>query len=201
VVLDAAGDLYGTTYAGGGSATQNGVVFELTPDGGGKWTERVLYAFQNGATDGANPASALVFDNEGNLYGTTVFGYEAVGINNGVVFELSPEPGGQWKENIVYGFCALPNLCPDGSTPYAAVVFDKTGNLYGTATVAGGGGSGVVFALTPGLPGGLWSESPIFAFQGGGLPASGLVMDAAGNLYGVSGGGTNATGMVFEVTP
>jgi uncharacterized repeat protein (TIGR03803 family) len=199
VILDSAGNLYGTTYLGGGSASSNGVVFELSPNNGGQWTEKVIYAFQNGAADGASPESALVFDNAGNLYGTTVFGYEAVGINNGIVFQLSPEPGGKWKENIVYGFCALSNGCPDGSSPHAAVVFDKAGNLYGTGTL-GGDSYGVVFALTPGLPGGLWSESPIYTFQGA-EPTSGLVIDAEGNLYGVSGGGSNLTGMVFKVTP
>ena len=76
---------------------------------------------------------------------------------------------------------------------------DKDGNLYGTAT-GGGNSYGVVFALTPGVPGGLWSESPLYSFQGG-LPTSGLVMDADGTLYGVAGGGTNAAGIVFKVAP
>jgi uncharacterized repeat protein (TIGR03803 family) len=200
VVLDAADNLYGTTYFGGGSSVSNGLVFELSPGNSGTWTEKVLYRFQGGSTDGANPASALVFDTSGNLYGTTVFGYEAVGINNGVVFKLSPESGGQWKETIVYGFCGLPNFCPDGSTSYASVIFDKAGNLYGTATEGGSYGQGVVFALAPGPRGGLWSLSPLYSFQGG-LPSSGVVMDATGNLFGVAGGGTNGAGLVFEVTP
>jgi uncharacterized repeat protein (TIGR03803 family) len=101
VVLDAAGNLYGTTSSGGGDAGSFGVAFELSPDNSGTWTERILHAFQGGSTDGGNPASALVFDSSGNLFGTTVDGYRAVGSNNGVVFELSPEAGGQWKETIV----------------------------------------------------------------------------------------------------
>ena len=207
VVVDSAGDLYGTTFFGGGNGVEFGIVFELSPGSGSQWTEKVLYAFQGGSTDGANPNAGVILDSAGSLYGTTEFGYEAVGINNGVVFELS-SAGGQWREAVIYGFCALPlpGGCPDGANPYAPVVFDKAGNLYGTTTLGGLYGTfGTVFAITPGTPGGLWAETALYSFQGaptdGGNPSFGLLIDTAGNLYGVAGGGTNGTGVIFEVRP
>ena len=105
------------------------------------WTETTLYAF-NG-NDGGQPNGGLVSDSEGNLYGTTAAGGEQY---SGVVFKLTPEG----KETVLHGFCWQDN-CTDGQQPYAGLIFDQKGNLYGT-TIYGGAGiyrGGVVFRLTP----------------------------------------------------
>src|SRR5579859_4853818 len=98
LMMDAAGNLYGTTFVGGANGA--GEVFELSPSAGGGWTESVLYSFTGGA-DGANPYLAdVIFDAAGNLYGTTVGG----GAHNlGVVFELTPTSGG-WSKSVLYSF-------------------------------------------------------------------------------------------------
>jgi uncharacterized repeat protein (TIGR03803 family) len=208
VVLDSSGNLYGTTFLGGTSPSLNldGTVFELSPGEGGQWVETVLYNFQGGSRDGSNPVAGVILDKSGNLYGTTEYGYEAVGINNGIVFQLVHESGSQWKENVLYGFCASPNYCADGASPYAALVFDKAGNLYGTTFLGGAFQTfGVVFGLTPGAAGSMWNEVPLYSFEGapldGGNPVASLVIDAAGNLYGTAGGSVNGNGIVFEVVP
>jgi len=138
LISDAAGDLYGTTYYGGANGL--GSVFKLTQGSSGKWSESVLYSFKTG-TDGNSPTSTLVFDGQGNLYGTTSAGGDANG--DGTVFKLTPTSG-KWKESVVYRF----KNSPDGANPYYGLVFDKAGNLYGT-TAIGGVGAGVVFEITP----------------------------------------------------
>jgi len=138
LISDAAGDLYGTTYYGGANGL--GSVFKLTQGSSGKWSESVLYSFKTG-TDGNSPTSTLVFDGQGNLYGTTSAGGDANG--DGTVFKLTPISG-KWKESVVYRF----KNSPDGANPYYGLVFDKAGNLYGT-TAIGGVGAGVVFEITP----------------------------------------------------
>jgi len=204
VVFDGAGNLYGTTYSGGGNPAQFGVVYELTPTNGGQWTETVLYKFQDGSLDGSNPRSELILDSAGNLYGTTNYGYVTASSGNlGVVFELVHHSG-QWQERVIYAFSG-----PDGMSPFTPLVIDKAGNLYGTTGFGGalgsGGGFGVVYALTPGFSDSLWLGVPLHTFldQGdGAYPASGLVMDASGNLYGVGNlGEPNQAAVVFEVTP
>src|SRR5271166_461610 len=91
-------------------------------------TEKVLYSFQ-GTPDGANPSyGSLIFDAAGNLYGTTAAGGAH---GDGTVFELSPGAGGTWTETVLYNFCSASN-CADGAGPYAGLIFDATGNLYGT---------------------------------------------------------------------
>src|ERR1035441_2481606 len=106
LVFDAAGNLYGTTSAGGVYTSCSsgsggcGTVFELTPTAGGGWTEKVLHSFGNGA-DGTNPQASLIFDAAGNLYGTTVNGGAYTSCNSigcGTVFELTPTAGGGWTE-------------------------------------------------------------------------------------------------------
>jgi uncharacterized repeat protein (TIGR03803 family) len=199
VIADKNGNLYGTTLFGG--AYGAGIVFELIPPStnGGKWTESILWSFGSG-TDGLDPASGLIMDNSGNLYGTTQVG----GTNGpGTVFELSPPstPGGAWTESVLWNF----GNHSDGANPDAGVILDGGGNLYGTAG-GGANGGGIVFELTPpAMPGGSWSESVLWDFgsgsDGAGLNA-GVVMDASGNLYGTTvGGGTNAQGTVFELMP
>jgi uncharacterized repeat protein (TIGR03803 family) len=138
LISDAAGSLYGTTYYGG--ANGMGSVFKLT-NSNGKFKESVLYSFKTG-TDGNSPTSTLVFDAQGNLYGTTSAGGDTNG--DGTVFKLTPTSGGKWKESVVHRF----KNNPDGANSYYGMTLDKAGNLYGT-TAIGGVGSGVVFELTP----------------------------------------------------
>jgi len=202
VVADSLGNLYGTTFQGG--TAQQGSVYKLTPTGTGTYTETVLYSFQGG-TDGSNPEDSLVLDAAGNLYGTTFFG--GTGFGGGTVFELTAS-GGNWTEKILYSFQGG----TDGLTPESNVIFDAAGNLYGT-TVMGGGlgnssGDGTVYELSPNSSGG-WTETIIHAFSGGtdgANPYRGLVLDSAGNLYGVletGGTGCNSVGcgIVFEFSP
>jgi uncharacterized repeat protein (TIGR03803 family) len=217
LVMDSAGNFYGTTEAGGSSSancfTENdqpsgcGTVFELSPSSGGSWKESVLYSFAGGTADGASPTAPLIFDSAGNLYSTTLGG----GIKGcrshrqifgcGTVFELSPSSGGSWSETILYQFT---DKTGDGGLPQAGVIFDSFGNLYGTTTIGGATLYGTVFELSPNSAGG-WTETIVHSFgsAGDGLtPYAGLIRDAAGNLYGTTvGGGATNSGTVFEITP
>lgn len=206
LVADSAGNLYGTT-GDGGSTTQPGygVIFKLSPNGTGGWTETVLHRF-TGGKDGANPYGNLIFDSAGNLYGTAHGGGIATcGGGCGVAFELSPTTTGSWKETVVHEFKGG----VDGEHPSAALVFDSAGNLYGTATQGGSKNSGIVFRLS--LSAGVWQKTLLYAFKGsvdGAFPASALVFDSSGNVYGTTTGGgfTNGCGfagcgVVFELSP
>jgi len=211
LILDSAGNLYGTSVLGGNGCPTNpsgcGVVFELSPEGGGGWTQTVLYSFSSVVT-GANPILApLVFDSAGNLYGTTDYGGSD---NVGVVFELSPS-GSSWTQavlnSMVYGGAG-------GKQPEAGLILDAQGNLYGTTTSGGRynrkrcptrfGGCGVVFELTP-SQGGTWTETVLHTFKGsldGGIPQAAPILDAQGNLYGTTAvGGANNSGIVWKLTP
>lgn len=194
LVLDADGNLYGTTYYGG--AYDSGIVFKLAPGPKGVWTETILHSFGKG-TDGALPVVAgLVFDTAGNLYGTT----EAGGVYGvGAVFRLTPGADGSWKESVLHSF--NPNG-KDGVYPEAGLTFDAAGNLYST-TASGGAYNyyGTVFELSP-RAGGQWTEKVIYSFNGadGGYPQAGLIFDAAGNLYGTTfSGGVYSYGTVFQL--
>src|SRR5579872_889596 len=205
LVADSAGNLYGTAYSGG--ALGRGTVYEFTPPPtpGGAWTETTIYTF-HGQPDGSNPNGGLVLDKVGDLYGTTQIG----GImGSGTVFELSPpsEPGGAWTETILYAFPGFPG---DGGNPFAPVIIDTAGNLYGTTNGGGTGtfgAKGTAFELSPpSQPGGNWTESILYnfgAFQAdGGLPEAALTFDFAGNLYGTTvAGGTSDSGTVFQLAP
>jgi uncharacterized repeat protein (TIGR03803 family) len=192
LIFDAAGNLYGTTEGGGDF--DSGTVFELTPEKGGSWTEKVLHSFNSNTKDGYNPYANLIFDAAGNLYGTTcgggVYGY-------GTVFELMPKAGGRWAEKVLHSFNNH-----NGACSYAGLIFDNFGNLYGTVYAGGPKGGGAVFELTPN-GNGRWIEKVVYAFKfnenGGGYPEGGLIFDAAGNLYGATRNSSN--GMVFELTP
>jgi uncharacterized repeat protein (TIGR03803 family) len=202
LIFDGAGNLYGTTEAGGrGSCNwQNpgcGTIFELTPNADGSWKEKILHRF-SGGYDGAGAEGALTFDASGNLYGTTLSG-GARGYGN--VFELTPNADGSWKERVLHQFTGG----RDGANPYSGVIFDAAGNLYG-ATSAGGAHRhyGNVFKLTPNADG-RWKENVLHQFTGGkdgGSPYGGLIFDGAGNLYGTARvGGKRGNGVVFEITP
>jgi uncharacterized repeat protein (TIGR03803 family) len=192
VIIDAKGDLYGTTFAGG--AADTGTVYRVTKAG----KESVLYSFAGG-TDGANPIAGLAMDAAGDVYGTTTAG-GAYGY--GTVFKVTrPTKQGQpWTESILYSFNDT-----DGQVPVAGVTLGKRGNLYGTASVGGAYGYGTVFELQHSESG--WTEKIIYTFQmqnDGGTPYGGLTMDASGNLYGTAtngGDGSSGGGTVFELTP
>jgi uncharacterized repeat protein (TIGR03803 family) len=203
LIFDQAGNLYGTTFLGG--AYGSGTLFQLVPNADGSWTESVLHSFcsRTNCGDEDQPFAGLVFDLAGNLYGTTLFGGA---LNKGTVFKLAPNADGSWRESVLHSFCSRTN-CVDGWRPYAGLVFDQAGNLYGT-TLFGGvpkcsddRGCGVVFKLTPNSKGG-WNERVLhtFADHPGANPLAGVIFDAAGDLYGTSSGDTTF-GSVFEIAP
>jgi uncharacterized repeat protein (TIGR03803 family) len=156
LILDAAGNLYGTTVDGGNTASCDsdgcGTVFELTPKAGGGWRETVLHRFASGTKDGHFPHAGVVFDASGNLYGTTAFGGSGPCTDGcGTVFELTPQKSGGWTEKLLHSFTGK-----DGRYAEAALVFDASGNLYGTTPVGGAYGYGTVFELTR-KSGGTWA--------------------------------------------
>jgi uncharacterized repeat protein (TIGR03803 family) len=195
LTFDSAGNAYGTTAAGGDF--DFGTVFMLTPSG----QQTVLYSFTGGG-DGLDPHGGVTLDSVGNLYGTTVaggFGGFCAGDGCGVVFELSPSNGG-WTETTLYSFQGL----NDGFGPGGGLVFDSAGNLFGTAPDGGLHSAGVVFELSPTIHG--WRQRVIHPFTGGKDGAVGslglLLLDTAGNLYGVTElGGTNGAGAVYKLSP
>jgi len=196
---DAAGNLYGTTCAGG--TYNDGTVFELKPTVGGGWTEKVLHNFNNNGADGYLPEAGLTFDAAGNLYGTTLMGGT---YNYGTVFELIPSPNaaGGWTEKVLHNFN---KNGADGYEPWASLIFDAVGNLYGTSGAGGTYNDGTVFRLRP-TPGGGWTEQVLHSFNWNGTdgyePFASLILDAAGNLYGMTFyGGHYGVGTVFELTP
>ena len=205
LVVGADGNVYGTTSQGGMNG--RGTVFELTHSANG-WTETTLYSFGATQTDGTAPGCTMVFDEEGNLYGTTETGglYGA-----GTVFELL-RSGSNWTEEILYNFSDM----PDGAWPLGPLTFDSQGNLYGTTN--GGGirttdciinrfdGCGTVFELA--RVDDVWTENQLYAFQGsptdGQWPSTGVIFDTSGNLFGttVNGGcGKVYCGIAFELSP
>jgi uncharacterized repeat protein (TIGR03803 family) len=196
MIADAAGNFYGTTAMGG--SHNAGTVFEISPQQGGGWTSHTLHHFVANGTDGVSPFGGLVFDSAGNLYGTTAQGGTA---GTGTVFQLSPRSGGGWNERTIHSFVRDGK---DGITPYAGMIIDANGNLYGTTSQGGLLGRGVVFEISP-AAGGTWTETAIYAFLAspdGANPQAGLVLDTAGNLYGTTlSGGSNGDGIVFELTP
>ena len=206
VIFDKAGNLYGTTSSGaliGKACDGCGTVFKLTHNSGGTWTESLLHRFSDTQGDGAVPAAGVIFDEAGNLYGTTSLG-GAHGICNtigcGVVYELSPQSGA-WRESILYAF-----LGSDATTPLAGVIFDQAGNLYGTTEGGLYGDWGSVFELSPASGGG-WSETSLYTFPtvGGGdgyFPEASVILGPSGVLYGTTaGGGQGNGGTVFQITP
>jgi uncharacterized repeat protein (TIGR03803 family) len=188
------GLLYGTTYGGG--AEGQGTVFSLQPPAtpcksfSCPWTETLLYNFTGGA-DGGNPfLGDLAFDQAGNIYGTTAYGGSS---GYGVVFKLT-RSGSGWTESVLWNF----TCGDDGCNPYAGVIFDGAGNLYGTTDFGGSGGIGTVYELSPTQSG--WSETTLSSLPGAtGTASGGLVMDAHGDLFGLT--GNIQPGCVYELTP
>jgi uncharacterized repeat protein (TIGR03803 family) len=193
LIFDPAGNLYSTTLWGG--AYGGGVVYQLTPNSDGTWTEKVLYSF-TGGQDGSRPQPGVIRDSAGNLYGVTIFG-GAYGW--GTVFKLAPNQDGTWTQSTLYAFKGR----NDGGNPWASLTFDGAGNLYGTTNGAGAYGCGVVFKLTP-TSSGPWKEEVLHTLMDkpGCESFSTLILDSAGNLYGTTAGdGTKTFGSVFEITP
>jgi len=206
LLVDASGNLYGTTQAGG--AFNMGTVFILSPNSDGSWTEKLLYSFR-GRSDGRLPLGGLIMDSKGSLYGTTSIGGLSVKLTNcangcGVVFKLVQNPDGTWSERALYKFRTNPD---DGTFPTGILVRDRHGNLFGTTSFGGGPTSaGTVFEVDS-----AGTEKVLHNFVGGTAdgtePAAGLVTDADGNLYGTTQWGGSGTGCaggcgtVFKITP
>ncbi|MBZ5570821.1 MAG: hypothetical protein LAO09_02950 [Acidobacteriia bacterium] len=204
VTFDAAGNMYGVTSKGG--TFNRGAVYELSPGGGGTWTETVLYSFGAKNRDGTTPTGGLVFDTAGNIYGTTQHGGA---VNLGTVFQLSPGGGGTWVEKVLHNF----GQGTDGALPMAGLSMDSAGNLFGTTNNGGtyqncdvpATSCGTVFELSPNGGGG-WTYSVIHNFQGqtndGYFPKAAVTPDGLGNLYGTASyGGPYAGGIVFKLVP
>jgi len=200
VVIDGAGNLYGTTVYGG---TGYGAVFELKPGNGSNGVEKILHRFNNNGKDGLMPTAGMVFDAHGNLFGTTSQGGIFQASGGGTAFELTPSSNGGWSEKIIHNFGGGINGIPGylGGT----LLTDTSGNLYGVTLNGGVNNVGAVYELSP-SENGNWSEKTLYSFSeendNGVTPTGGLHSDAAGNLYGTTfAGGANDVGTVFEVTP
>jgi uncharacterized repeat protein (TIGR03803 family) len=197
LVADVKGDLYGVTRGGGNLGCNQGcgVVFKLSPGSGGTWVEKVIHDFKP-VGDAFAPATQLIFDGKGNLFGAANGGGSA---GNGAVFELTPGANGTWTEKVIYTFTNQ-----DGSHPGAHLAFDQAGNLYGALYEGGFQGNGAVFQLVP-QSNGTWKESLIYTFTGtngdGQNPLGGVVIDSKGNVYGTTvSGGSSRYGIVYELS-
>jgi uncharacterized repeat protein (TIGR03803 family) len=191
LILDSVGSLYGTTSQGGTAGW--GTVFRLTPANDGRWTEKVLHTFD--LTDGGYPSTSLIFDTAGTLYGTTAIGGA---FRTGTVFELVPRANDQWKKITLHNFSGNNDVADPSD-----LIFDGAGNLCGATSGQGINNQGTVFRLTP-HNNGKWSETVFFKFNGkdGAHPTAGLILDAAGNLFGTTvNGGASGFGSVFELIP
>jgi uncharacterized repeat protein (TIGR03803 family) len=219
VIIDSAGNLYGTTGYGGtgdcvllGTKVGCGTIYELSPPAqkGGAWTETVLYSFPT-AKQGYLPNGNLVFDSVGNLYGATMFGggygttCDAFYQYCGAVFELSlpKKKGGKWTEKVLHSFRGIAAGADfgDGANPIGGFALDSTGAIYGATSIGGlncphssNQGCGTVFKLAP--PGGkgqAWTEQMLIRFNsassGAAEPSSGVILDKSGNLYSTTVGG------------
>lgn len=212
LLADKSGTLYGTTYVGGSAG--EGTVFSLSPPAGKGtgWTATVLHSFNASVgNDGAIPgAEQLVQDGAGALYGTTTQG----GLNNdGAVFKLAPPAAGGtvWTETLVHSFTGA-----DGTSPSVGLLAGHHGTLYGVTAQGGdlsacqsffGTGCGTVFKLVPSAGGTSWTTRVLHVFEpaygrDGSGPASALIRDRTGNLFGATaGGGFGNGGVVFELAP
>jgi uncharacterized repeat protein (TIGR03803 family) len=191
LILDVAGNLFGTTYLSSGFGNTTGTVFEISASG----QETIIHPFPGGK-DGASPTDSLTQDAAGNLYGTTTSGgsLSCKHAGCGTVFKVDPSG----NETVLYSFG--PGIF--GVGPWGGVTLDAAGNLYGATTVGGGHASGAVFKLDPS-----GNETVLHDFtdkNDGGFPFSGPIRDAAGNLYGtVTKGGDPSCdcGLVYKITP
>jgi uncharacterized repeat protein (TIGR03803 family) len=210
-VIKEAGYLYGTTPSGAndtnppylcGFSNGCGSVFRVNV-ATGKLTTIYKFCSQANCADGGHPVAGLVYKS-GAYYGTTETGGNGTGgLGAGTVFKLTPPAKGKtaWTETVLYSFCTLAN-CADGNNPQSTLVFDKSGNLYGTTR--GGapeGGYGTVFELNPTTR----ALTVLYTFSGGAdgsSPYAGVVFGQGGALYGTTqAGGADGNGAVFKVNP
>ena len=192
LALDGLGNIYGSTYGGGGAANA-GIVFELIPQTSGAWTEKILYTFQGGA-DGSESLCGVILDKSGNVYGTTLKGGTQIG--SGTVFKLTAANG--YAKTILHDFNVLTD--PAKEAPHT-LLFDANGNLFGTTEYA-------LYKLTPGSNG--WSETALWVFdnlqdQGANTVYEPAIMDTQGHFWGATlwGGqaGSTTGGVAWEVIP
>jgi uncharacterized repeat protein (TIGR03803 family) len=221
LILDSAGNLYGTTSSGGkgdrGQCNSEGcgAVFELTPHENGSWEERTLHTFR-GAPDGGIPVHGVIFDSAGNAYGVTETGGSGLCGGKyyffqgcGIVYKLTPNSGGNWTEAAIYSFH---RGAGGGFYPSGGLLLDTSGHLLGT-TWNGGNGLGTVFDLSNSQKGWLQLNPHVFYGNPDGIrPTGRLVADPKGNLFGVTtagtggrsycgGRGNKSCGVVFELEP
>ena len=204
VVRDRAGNLFGTTFAGG--ATGYGTVFQLSPNVDGSWTFRSLHPFCSSLAcrDGGRP-NPVALDTHGNLYGSTQVGGTLgpclTPEGCGTLYRLSHGSGGTWTFQLLHKFCSA-DECADGERPTGGLVFDNSGALYGTTMNS-------VFKVSH-VPGTPWSVESLHIFCSispcidGAVPVGRPLLDSVGNLYGTTlGGGSSRLqdGVVFEITP
>jgi uncharacterized repeat protein (TIGR03803 family) len=202
LTIDSAGTIFGVNQN-----AQNGLsyVVELTPTGHDSWMPTVIHTFTGYPKDGTGAAGSVVLDNAGNLYGVTSIGGPK---GQGMVYKLIPEKNGEWTEKILYSFKGFASG-KDGANPEAGIVFDPTGNIYGTTSFGGDHNDGTVFELVAPVGTGSYKEKVLWNFDNtdGAGPNSGLTLDAIGNLYGMTAFGGSSTscgsycGVVFEVVP
>ncbi len=193
IVLDAAGNLYGTALRGG--LHGDGTVFELVPPSrpGSGWKATALHAFN--LRDGYRP-TGLALGADGSVYGATSGGGR---FNQGTVYMLAPlgAPGSPWNETVLRSF-------DHGYADPRNVILDGSGNVYGDTMFSGDVyDAGTIFRLTPPAGGhGVWTNTVLHVFHhSDGYAPGGLVLDAAGNLYGWAAGGVHGAGLVIKLTP
>ena len=205
VAIGPNGTLYGTTLQGGGRGCYTlgcGTVFNLRlPPAVCKsvqcpWKETILHRFADfGMGDGDDPIGDLTFDSAGNFYGATAAGGSGEGFN-GAVYEMAASGGG-WSESVIYSFTSAGGMVPAGG-----VIFDKSGNLYGTTNQGGAHQYGTIYRLVPSSGG--WTQSVLYSLQGNsdGYYTADLILDGAGNLYGANfDGGPNGGGTAYQLAP
>ena len=213
LIFDSAGNLYGAAELGNGvdpdcPNSYCGAVFELMPGTGG-WTDIPLHDFDLFGQNAANPGAGLTFDSHGRLYGTTFDGggggkNQVCSRGCGTVFQLVRDDQRKWKTHLIHEFTGG----SDGGKPGASLIFDSSGNIYGTTmaggdvTQCGGFGCGVVFELTPGSDG-RWNERVLYSFRNGkdgAGPEGSVIFNKSGDLYVTSfGGGAYQFGAVVQL--
>jgi uncharacterized repeat protein (TIGR03803 family) len=220
VIVDVAGNLYGTTYGTGGPGS--GSIFKLSPNADrSHWSLRTLHRFcvKPDCVDGQLSDSGLtymgaatgqLYDGESPLYGTTMSG--GVGVLEGVAYELQPTADKRrWSYRVIHEFCQI-EPCADGNLPYSGLVMDASGNLYGATNAGGTANNGTIFQLRPGERKG-WHHSILYSFCqtsgcADGASPSDLRLDQSGALLGSAGGGANNScdggypcGVIFSLAP
>jgi uncharacterized repeat protein (TIGR03803 family) len=210
VVIGSGGVLYGTTHNCGGSDSDFGAAYSLTPPAspGGAWTPALLYWFGQTSNASFEPMAPLVIGPGGVLYGTL----STSKLNDGAVFQLTPpaSPGGAWGERTLWNFTIAPG---NGTSVSGGVVIGANGTLYGTTESGGTGGWGTVYSLAgPASQGEAWTETTLFNFglgdPNGSRPYSTVAIGSNGDLYGTTylggdttGCGNYGCGTVFSLTP